>query len=79
MAHGLPGNTISRQTFGPWDAFCMSAAPTLAFVTCLLQVSLTACTTVCLLLPLQLQRLCARKVPFDAPNIPGLVREIVCG
>ena len=23
-------------------------------------------------------RLCARKVPFDAPNIPGLVREIAC-
>ncbi|CAE7497024.1 NEK1 [Symbiodinium sp. KB8] len=26
-----------------------------------------------------LYELCARKVPFDAPNIPGLVREIVRG
>ena len=69
----FPGNTTFLRTFGQWDAFCTSPAlASLQDVEGIYVLAVPACGNPDIRVP----RLCARKVPFDAPNIPGLVREI---
>ena len=71
------GPTPLARTFGPWVVFSTSLPP-----------SFSLCSELLLFVPgfiyklhyarfaIAVARLCALRVPFDAPNIPGLVQKI---